>query len=360
VWLRLLASRPPLSWEHWLRILSVTALAPVNSLANLLESLVFERRIARTVLEHPPVFILGHWRSGTTLLHNLMALDPGLTFPNLYQVLAPRHFLLTEQWVTRLTGHMVPKTRPMDSMPAGWGLPQEDEAALLLMTLLSPYLMTVHPQDSSVYSGYFEPGGLPPEELQEWKEALLYFLKKLTLRANRPVVLKSPTHTRRIPLLLEMFPGARFVHVCREPYAVYSSTVHLRHTMAAVNGLGRASWDGLEADVLGGYMDCFERYQQDKHLIPAGRLCEVRFESLEADPLGEMRRVYAELGMEGWSQVEPRIEGQLPDLKAHRKNRHTLDPELMRRIYSVWKPAFERYGYPSQIGEGEGGSRSKE
>ena len=48
------------------------------------------------VLVLPPVFILGHWRQGTTHLHNLLSLDPQFAYPTLFQTLYPRSFLTTE------------------------------------------------------------------------------------------------------------------------------------------------------------------------------------------------------------------------------------------------------------------------
>lgn len=67
-----------------------------------------------------PVFILGHWRSGTTLLHNMLSSDPQFVTTDLYHVLGFPHFLLTRKVVTGLTGKFLPKTRPMDNMEVSW------------------------------------------------------------------------------------------------------------------------------------------------------------------------------------------------------------------------------------------------
>jgi omega-hydroxy-beta-dihydromenaquinone-9 sulfotransferase len=349
IWLRLLASRPPMSWSHWWRIASVSAVSPLNSLSNLLESLFCGGRIARQQIEHPPIFILGHWRSGTTLLHNLMTLDPELTYPNLFQVMAPNNFLLTESWVTKLTRWTLPKTRPMDNMAADWELPQEDEMALLLMTLMSPYLMLAHQKDPSQFRRYFDLTELTPREYQTWHAAFLRFLKKLTIRKNKPIVLKSPSHTFRIPVLLKMFPEAKFVYIYRDPYAVFNSGVHLRRTLFLENGLGTPYYDSLEDDVLQVYSQCFETYESTKHLIPPSHLHEVRFEDLESDPLGQMKRVYEKIGLTSWPLVEPLIRQQVPELTQYKKNKYQMDEALMRRVYEAWKPSFDLYGYPSQL-----------
>ncbi len=354
-WMRLLASRPPMHWTSLPRLTSITALSMLNSFNDLLESAILGGRIERQQIEHPPIFILGHWRSGTTLLHNLMTLDPQFTYPNLYQVMYPGNFLLTEKVTTKLTGWVLPKTRPMDNIPTGWNLPQEDEMGLLVMTLLSPYLMLAHQGDPSKTCRFFDLSELTPDERRRWRGALMTFVKKLTVRANKPVVLKSPSHTFRIPVLLEMFPDAKFVYIYRDPYAVYSSGMHLRRTLFQENGLGKPNYTGMEQEVLDVYASCFETYERTKHLIPAGRLHELKFEELEADPVGQMRQVYESLGLGGWDQVEPALQNELPALNKYRKNSFNMDPVTMRRVYERWRPSFEKYGYPSRLPEGPAG-----
>lgn len=350
-WVRLLASRPPMHWTSLPRMASITALSILNSWNDLVESVLLGGRVARQKIEKPPLFILGHWRSGTTLLHNLMTMDPQFTYPNLYQVMYPGNFLLTERIVTRLTGWVLPKTRPMDNLPAGWNLPQEDEMALLLLTLMSPYLMLAHQGRPEKYDRFLDLKRLTPDEMRRWKEAFLTFVKKLTVRANKPVILKSPSHTYRIPVLLEMFPDAKFVYIYRDPYAVFNSGMHLRRTLFRENGLGKPVFDGMEEDVLKVYSECIETYEQTKHLIPAGHLHELKFEDLEADPVGQMRQVYATLGLENWSQEEAAIQKELPELNKYTKNSFKMDEETMRKVYARWRSSFDIYGYPSRLPE---------
>lgn len=349
IWMRLLASRPPMHWKSIPRLMSITALSINNSWNDLWDSVLYGGRVARQQIEHPPIFILGHWRSGTTLLHNLMTLDKQFTYPNLYQVMYPGNFLLTERVVTRLTKWILPETRPMDNIPAGWDLPQEDEMALLGLTLISPYLMLAHQGAPQKYDRFFDLNRLTPDERRIWEEAFMTFVKRLTVRDNKPVILKSPSHTYRIPILLKMFPNAKFVYIYRDPYAVFSSGMHLRKTLFRENGLGLPNFNGMEQEVLDVYADCIDTYERTKDQIPAGRLYELKFEELEADPLTQMRKVYEALSLPGWEQVEPAIRNELPALNQYRKNTFNLNEETMRRIYTRWKSSFEIYGYDSRL-----------
>ena len=112
---------------------------------------------ATVLYDITPLFILGHWRSGTTLLHNLMALDTSFSYLNLYQSMCPGHFLLTEPIVAPLTSWCLPKTRPMDNMPLGWNVPMEDEMAVAVDCCVSPYLMAAFQDRFELYERFLEP-----------------------------------------------------------------------------------------------------------------------------------------------------------------------------------------------------------
>jgi hypothetical protein len=348
-WRKLKRSGAPLSRKYWFRHATISALSWLNSANEALESLLLGRAVARTQIAEPPLFVLGHWRSGTTLLHNLITLDPQFAFPNLYHTLFPGHFLLTERVVTALTGWLIPKTRPMDNVPAGWQMPQEDEVALLLRTQVSPYLMLAFQGQREKYGRFFDLEQCTTEELNLWIREFLLFIRKLSWLTGKPIVLKSPSHTYRIPLLLDLFPNARFAYIYRDPYAIYSSTVHLRRSVFTENALAEPNFVGSEDDALLSYTDCIRRYEATKHLIPAGQLHELRFEDLEADPLGEMRTLYDRLKLSGWEELESRIRQQMADHAAYRKNRFELDAQTKQMVYDRCRDIFERYGYPSRL-----------
>ena len=120
--------------------LILTFCSVMNSLLRAIQWLFLGRKIDQARIEHDPIFILGHWRSGTTLLHELLALDPRHTFPDTYAAYCPNHFLVSAWLFRPLLGFLLPARRPMDNMEAGWDRPQEDEFALCNMGVRSPYL----------------------------------------------------------------------------------------------------------------------------------------------------------------------------------------------------------------------------
>ncbi len=76
------------------------ALSVINSLLWLLQVALFGRKIHRTKLEQDPIFVIGHWRSGTTLLHELLVRDLRHTYPDTYACFAPNHFLVSS-WIIK-------------------------------------------------------------------------------------------------------------------------------------------------------------------------------------------------------------------------------------------------------------------
>lgn len=348
---QLFRMRPEVHWTRWNRLALLPGMACYNSLMHGLENLIYGRQIRETELTAPPVFILGFWRSGTTLLHGLLNRDPQFTSATMYRTLFPWHFLLTERAVSRATGWLMPSTRPMDNVPMSWEAPQEDDIALCIMSLISCYTFLATPENFDEYWRALNFRTLSESELTRWKNCLDLLLRKITLRDRRRIVLKSPSHTFRIPTLLEMFPDARFIYIHRHPYDVFRSAVHLRRTMIHENGLGRPIMKNVEQEILKSYQLGFDVYERDRHLIPQGNLHEVRFEDLENDPVEEVAGLYSALSLPGFETLRPLLENDLRRIKRYKKNRFNYDIEQLSMVYSMLKPAFERFGYetPEEI-----------
>ncbi len=342
---RLMRSRPSLHISRIHRMLPLPLFAAYNSAMAAVEDVVYGRAVKRTEIREAPLFVLGYWRSGTTLLQNLLSHDEQFQHLNLYQALFPWHFLLTERLVTRLTARLVPKARPMDNMSVSWDSPQEDDMASCVMSGISPCMLLSHPHDYRHFWRSLEFDSLPEPDLNRWKSCFQTLLQKMTYRSGKRILLKSPYHTFHIPTLLEMFPDAKFVYIHRHPYHVFRSACHLRHRMIAENTLGRDLFVNTETEVIKSYRRGFELYERDRLLIPEGNLCEVAFEQLESDPLSELERVYAALNLTGFDDLTAALSDELKAMRSYRKNRFPSDPEWAATVYEQLHPAFERFGY---------------
>jgi hypothetical protein len=350
-WLRLLlrnhcAVQPP----YWYIAAIVTGVSVLHTVLRFVQNALYGDRIARTPVRHAPMFIVGHWRTGTTLLHELLILDERHTYPNTYQCLEPNHFLLTERLLTRTLPFLMPSHRPMDNMAAGWDRPQEDEFALCMMGQPSPYLTIAFPNHPPQDQEAFDLERLPPRAQDAWKKAYLHYLRTLTFKDPRRLVLKSPTHTCRIKVLLELFPDARFVHIVRDPRVVFASTVNLWRSLYRTHGLQRPTFAGLEEHVFRTFTHLYARLEEGKRLVPPGRFHELRYEDLVREPIAEMRHLYERLDLGEFERVEPRLRRYLEANAGYQTNRYNPPaPEVQSEIERRWGEVMDRYGYGKKL-----------
>jgi len=183
--------------------------------------------------------------------------------------------------------------------------------------------------------------------LSKWKNALTVFLKKLTWKYQKPLVLKSPGHTCRIRLLLEMFPDARFVHIRRNPYRVFQSmrkmiSVALRYWN--LQSIHSVDWDER---FIRQYREMYGVFFEELRLIPHGQFHEVKFEELAADPVAHVRNIYETLDLPEFDHVELRLREYVASLSGYKQN---VFPELAKetreRLAREWRPCFDEWDYP--------------
>jgi hypothetical protein len=292
-----------------------------------------ERRINRdidldAVDAAPPVFIIGHWRSGTTLLHQLMARCPSLCAPSLYQTCYPHSFMTARRFVEPIMKPLVNGTRPMDNVALAMDEPQEEENALFRMTGLSPLEQLVFPR-SGRYFLADNRTWLPstPRQLDAWRRSLRWFVAKVHLQAGaKAVVLKNPFHSMRISCLRALFPGARFLFMERNPRDIVPSAVHMWSVVGAQNTF-RRNWRAPSIeDVTTVFRTTCDRIDQARARISPERQTTVRFESLEAAPIRTLQAACEEIGLPFTVEFRRRVERFLADHAGYKKNAYALDP----------------------------------
>ena len=345
-WLRLLRTRGrSMEIRRGPRALSISLQSLKNSFWSSLEKRRYNTRV-QSVEILPPLFILGHWRSGTTFLHEILARDERFGYPNSYQVSFPHTFLTTEKVSAGLMAPFLPRRRPMDGMEMKFSSPQEDEFAICASTLQSPCMSWVFPGQKHEFARYLTLESLTAEELAEWRNAFHWFLKKVQFLVPRPLVLKSPPHTARIRHLLEWFPQAKFVHIRRDPYRVIQSSLHTFRILYGWHALQTSSLEDLEAWTVEQYAEMHRAFFEQKRLIPEGRFHEISFEALEKDPVGEIGRLYRTLDLPDFGKFEPLLRCYLDSVADYKKNRFPEMPqELRSRIRRECRECFDRWGY---------------
>ncbi|MDB4671725.1 sulfotransferase [Pirellulaceae bacterium] len=326
--------------------ISIFFFSMVTSVMAMLQNLVWGRRIRAAKIQDPPVFVIGHWRSGTTLVHELLSLDDRLTAPSTYQVFAPGHFLISESWLKTIVGWTLPATRQLDNMATGPDRPQEDEFAICALGAPSPYSSMAFPNLPLQNQNTIDMKGVSKSDRQRLRKAICYFAKALTSRGAGRLVLKSPTHTGRVEFLRSVFPGAKFIHISREPLDVIPSTMRLWRHLDSINGFQIPNYpeDGLRERVFNTFKKMDEAYEEQASDC-LDDICQLKYEDIVTDPVRCLGKAYDELGLEGFDELSPKITKEMESRKGYKKNTHQLDNDLRQEIETRCRGYRERHGY---------------
>jgi hypothetical protein len=332
-------------------VFTVTIWAPLNSLLYILSELIYGSRANRHKIDPAPLFVLGHWRSGTTFLHDLLACDPEHGYPTTYQCFFPNHFLLTGGAVRKWFNIFLPKHRPMDKVPVGVDRPNEDEFAFANLGMGTHYVTLAWPRHGPRDMDYLDLVNLSEEEKTKWERGFKWFVQRLSYKQKKRLVMKSPAHTARIPILLKLFPGARFVYISRNPLAIYPSTVKLWKVLDSVQGLHNPAGDDpwMEDFVFDVFETLFKRYDEDCSMIPDGHLVEIAFEDLAKDPKKVMKNIYEQLDLGEFSRAEPGIDEYLGVQRDYKPNVFNLPEDLRSKIVQRWAGYINRFGYKDAV-----------
>lgn len=320
--LRLLHRLPSVSPKRWGRLLAVLGAGASMLPLAAAQSLRYGSAIARSKIEQPPVFIIGHWRSGTTHLHNVLSQDEQFGCVRMFECVAPACSVVGGNWLPQALDRVMPAKRPMDNMDWPMAAPQEDEIALAKLTPYSWYLQFLFPQDAlSTFERYVLLEGAPATAKEEVQSHLLRLLKIANMRENgKRLLLKNPVHTARIPQLLSMFPDARFVYLHRSPLEVFPSAKNLHRKILELTSLQSYDEALIESNVLALYPRLLERYHRDKGLLADNQLIEVGYAELISDPQTIVQNIYQQLELPGYTAAAPRIESYVKSLQGYKKN----------------------------------------
>lgn len=348
--------RDAIDWTRSMaRVVFLATLSMVNAVWALADGALWVRW-RRTRIRDDPVFIIGHPRTGTTHAHNTLAMDEGrFGTCTTFDVGFPNGFL-TSEWTKGALELMMDETRPMDNMELTMSSPQEDELATnILSGGASPYAAIMFMTEEERFRKFYElredheEYPIEPSELKRWKSAFLTFVKKLQYKRgeDKRLLLKSPVHTARVRLLREMFPRASFIFMSRHPYDVFRS---------AVNMADKYYWqcyfkEPTVAQVLEFILKqgeiLHDAYIRDAAELPAEALYEIRFEDLDANLEGTMRKLYEHFGWDDFEDaLAPKLRDYSESLRNFKKNSFSeLDEETKKIVQRRWARWFTDLNY---------------
>lgn len=352
-WIKLLWQNRdrPIYLKSLPKFIYITSVIILLTPIRIIEKLLFDIKVKNTMIDKDPVFVLGHWRSGTTYLVNMMSQDEQFCVTNAIHCFSPNMFLSCYKTMDWLLKRILPKNRHMDNVPLDTVSSQEEEFAIANMSTLSNYHFCLFPRNHDRYQKYAYFENMSDIELAEWKQKYVYILKKVTYQQKgKRLLLKSPTNTSRIKQLLELFPNAKFVHICRNPYKVYVSTKKLYDNVFPVFELQEPlPKDESEEAQFEIYENMYKKYFDEKDLIPEGHLIEVRYEEVIKNPLENIENIYIELGIKGFEKAKPAIEKYIETQKSYKPNIYQIDPQLMKKISQRYDFTFKKWNYPKSL-----------
>jgi Sulfotransferase family len=276
-----------------------------------------------------PVFILGLPRSGTTLLHTLLAADPDHRAPLCWEVMWPsppgeNRERERIRRASRSLASLLWLAPTFDHVHAiGAELPQEC-VSLMTPSFLSDQFDTMYNVPS--YRSWFLEQDLQPayefhrrflQHLQQRKKALRW-------------ILKAPTHLFALPALLSIYPDARFVQTHRDPTeaiaSVSSLITILRRIFSDVvdpRKVAREAWRY--------WAEAMAKFLRDRdRSLPSERICDVKYADIRHDPMDAVRYIYTYFGWPFSTAAEQCIEKSLRSQPREQNGFHRYRPSQFK------------------------------
>lgn len=305
-----------------------------------------------------PLFVTGSGRSGTSLLHELLAQDPRSRVLRTWEALHPcpppeTASYETDPRIARADREM----RLWERIAPAYGTMHENSGAAPQECLY----LTAHELQSDLLSGSYQ---VP--SYQAWlarsdkTRAYRYHRRMLQLLQWRCPgerwVLKAPSHLWTLRELFAVYPDARVVQTHRDPLVVMGSMTSLVATLFWLRS-DRVDTRAIARTWLRGvaFMLTHSLEQREQGLLPEGQIHDVLYHELLRDPIGEVLRLYARFGMKLTPEAETRMRAYVAARPKDRRGAHRysfadtgLDLSRERARFAKYQ---ERFGVPSEIGE---------
>ncbi len=298
------------------------------------------RGIAGVARSADPIFVVGHWRSGTSYLQGLLSADPRFTTTTLYNTIFA-DVAGVARWGVRPSMEWIVRALdlPHSLQRTSLSLDLVGEGDVGLCCQLSPYAYTWGHLFPRRFADWFARCVLDPSPEHErgWLAHLDRYIQTLSWDAGgKRVVMKSPGDTGRIASLAARYPDARFVFIHRDPIAVFHSNRHLWGVIRREIALQVVTDREVDEVILRTYRALLERYLAQRGALAEGRLVEIGYEALLQDPSGGLEHIYRALDLGKAPVVAP---------GRHRPHAYQTSPALEQRIRRAWAFSYAEWNH---------------
>jgi len=290
-----------------------------------------------------PIFIIGHWRSGTTLLHNVLCKNKEFGFFNTYNSLFINNIYSNYLFKT-LMKYTMPKERPSDNIKLDVDLPQEDEFAVSNFTDISHYNFFFFPNNYKKF--YSQAIRFETNKESSWLRSYYEIIRRIFIYTNKSkIVIKNPSNTARIKSLLKIYPNAKFIHIYRNPVFVYLSTYKFFSELFPSVNLQNIDKKLLFDLVIYNYREMYKDYYDQKDLMPKENLIEFKFEDFKSDTMKYLLSIHKKFKIEINESIIKEYDKYLKDQKKHKMNTYTIEKDKLDILLKEFKLSFKNMKY---------------
>lgn len=345
-----------LNWDSFKKISAWYSKLLLVEPFRIYERISRDSQIKEHQLKKPPIFILGHWRSGTSFLQSLLSRDPRRGFLHKYASVFPESFLCSENilkpLIRKITDSFETK-KNISQISVSWEWETPGELDIAMITLFSPYSPHwghVFPADEFDHYmnkfTYFNT--TTQEEEAQWKKTCHHLINKVSIKNNnRQLIIKSPANTARIEQLLDLYPDAKFIYIHRNPYDVFYSNVKMWEVILNNLSFQRISREQMINNIFKTYKKLLNQYLQHRALIPENNLIEIRYEKLIKAPLNILETSYKTLSLEDFDNARSSFEDFLSSQMKSSGSKYNYTSNILERIETEWYFSLKEWPYES-------------
>jgi len=292
-----------------------------------------------------PWFVMGLPRTGTTLLHRLLAQDPQHRAPLMWEGMAAfprgphdtaRRRINKVKVVTRFSHYLAPELRAKHEL--GAELPEECKF-LLANSVLGTSLMGA----TEKFNDWF--WALDKTRAYQLHKLQLQYLQRNSLK--KTWILKDPDHLLNLEWLLKVYPDARIIKLHRNPIEVLPSAASLLATLESaflrevnMHGVGRNTCDYAKRSCY----SPFNTKEGTDNLVARGvRFVDIRYTDLIADPLTTVAGIYANFGHEFTEDAQHKMSSYLQQNSQQRHGAHRYTLEKFGLGQTTIRAEFDSY-----------------
>jgi hypothetical protein len=335
-----------ISFRYIPRFLWVLFISTITLPLRSIEKICFQKKIKNTKLKKDPIFIIGFYRTATTLLHILFSMDIRLGYMSNLDVLTCLYNLSFSKIARRFLEKRLPRKRPMDDIDLLVDGPQEEAYAVATISKYGAPNAIIFPQNFEYFAKYLTFKDCPETDRNKWKKIYHYFVQKTTFKhKGKQLVMKDPANATRIKFLLEMYPNAKFIYTYRNPYPLLCSLKLLFRKLMELSALQTWDRDKFETQLIGKVEDYYSAFKKTQNLIPPENFYTLKYEEFTANPLPFLKEIYEKFDLGDFEVVKPIFQEYLIEKKNYKTNEHEITPEIIYTVNNLMNSYRIDHGY---------------